>query len=291
LPPLIHIVDDDPKVRAAASHLLSSHGYSTEIYSDGAEFLAQASLDRGCILLDLSMPGMNGHEVQEELSRRGVGLPVVVMSGHGDLPGAVSAMKLGAVDFLQKPLHEKELLAALDRALDAFSRGEERRKARSEAVARLQRLSPRETQILQGLLAGLSNKAIARLLGLSPRTVEMHRANMMSDLGISSVPDAVRIAIDAELPPLTEASELPAPETKNRGAPAADAGGAAGLAGQLDEPLTAISNFARGIRDRIDQSPLREDPAIREAIIGVEKSAALAAEIAERIRQHALEER
>lgn len=207
MPSHIHIVDDDPQVRAATSYLLSSHGYSTEIYSDGAEFLRDARLERGCVLLDLRMPGMSGHEVQEELARRGTGMPVIVMSAHKDLPAAVRSMKLGAIDFLEKPPREADLLAAVDRALDAEERSSGRRKARVEAAARLQRLSPRELQILQGLLAGFSNKAIARHLGLSPRTVEMHRANMMNDLGTSNLSEALRLGFDAGLPPLEEGEQ------------------------------------------------------------------------------------
>jgi PAS domain S-box-containing protein len=199
---LVHIVDDDTQVRAATSYFLTSHGYQTEIYSGGRELLRDGKLNRGCILLDLRMPEMNGHEVQEELVRRGVELPVIVMSAHGDLTSAVKAMKLGAVDFLTKPPQEGELLAAIERAIGQFEQGRDLREARAKAAARIERLSPRETQILEGLLAGLSNKAMARQLGLSPRTIEMHRANMMDELGVASLPEAVRLAIDGGLQPL-----------------------------------------------------------------------------------------
>jgi PAS domain S-box-containing protein len=209
--PLVHIVDDDAQVRAATSYLLSSHGYSTETYSSGAEFLARAPLDRGCLLLDLRMPQMDAHEVQEELVRRGAPIPVVVMSGRGELGAAVEAMKLGAVDFLQKPPSEEELLSAVRRALALFSEGAERRNAQQDAAARLQRLSPRERQMLRGLLAGLSNKEIARRLDLSPRTIEMHRANMMEELGTSSLSEALRMAIDGGLPPLGDEEKAPEP--------------------------------------------------------------------------------
>jgi FixJ family two-component response regulator len=199
---LVHIVDDDAQLRAATSFLLARHGFATEIYSSGAEFLRQAKLGRGCILLDLAMPGMTGNEVQEELVRRGVMLPVIVMGGPGDLAAAARAMKLGAADLVEKPPPEEDLLNAIGRCLESERKGEDRRKAGLAASARLERLSPRERQILQGLLAGLSNKEIARRLHLSPRTVEMHRANMMEDLGIASLVDALRLAIDAELAPL-----------------------------------------------------------------------------------------
>jgi len=201
---VVHIIDDDALIRAATSFLLSSQGYVTEIYANGDEFLSEAKLSYGCILLDLKMPGKSGHQVQEELNRRGVTLPVIVISGSGNLAAAVEAMKLGAVDFLQKPVRDADLLATVERALDTFSKTEDKRKAKSAAVASLKLLSGRERQILQGLLGGLSNKEIARRLGLSPRTVEMHRASMMDDLKVSSLSDAVRIAIDAELAPLED---------------------------------------------------------------------------------------
>ena len=182
------------------SYLLSSHDFSTRLYASGAEFLRDAPLDAGCVLLDLRMPDLGGHEVQEELARRGATLPVIVMSGHGDLGAAVRAMKLGAVDFLQKPTGEAELVAAVDRALAGAQQGRGRRSAQAAAAAAVERLSRRERQVLQGLLSGLSNKAIARRLDLSPRTVEMHRANMMTTLGTAALPEALRIAIDAGLP-------------------------------------------------------------------------------------------
>ncbi len=215
--PLVHIVDDDAQVRAATNYLLSGHGFDTRTYSGGAEFLARAPLDRGVLLLDLRMPEMDGHQVQEELVRRGAPIPVVVMSGHGELGAAVEAMKLGAVDFLPKPPSEQHLLSAVRRALDLFSEGQEKRNAEQEANARLERLSRRERQMLQGLVAGLSNKEIARRLGLSPRTVEMHRANMMDELGTETLSEALRVAIDARLPPLGE--EEPGRAPPSPGAP------------------------------------------------------------------------
>lgn len=208
---VIHIVDDDPQVRAATSFLLAGQGYATQVYADGEEFLAQARLADGCILLDLHMTGRSGLTLLEELPRRGVTLPVIMISGRGEMRHAVQAMKLGAVDFLQKPYQESELIGAIERALDTAKKRRGRSEARTAALARLERLSPRERQILQGLLAGLSNKAIARKLDLSPRTVEMHRANMMADLGIASLPEAIRLAIDAELAPLDSDAAAPSP--------------------------------------------------------------------------------
>jgi two-component system sensor kinase FixL len=178
------------------------------------------------VLLDLRMGGRDGLDVLDQLSRSGSSLPVIMLSGHGDLPTAVQAMKLGAIDFLEKPYHERALVAAIERALDRAAESRNREQVKQAAAARLERLSPRERQILQGLLAGMTNKAIGRRLDVSPRTVEMHRANLMDDLGVGSLSEAVRLAIDAELTPLGgEAGDAPpaqvAPAAKAQGPRAA----------------------------------------------------------------------
>jgi two-component system response regulator FixJ len=195
--PRVHIVDDEALVRASVSYIFSNHGYSTEIYACGSEFLRDCKLRRGCILLDLRMPVMSGHEVLEELARRGNTLPVVVVSGCGDLPSVVRAMKLGAVDFIEKPQIDEKLIAAVDRALASAGSQGSRSNVTAAAAARLNRLSRRRREVLQGLLDGLSNKGIARRLCLSPRTVEMHRAAMRGTLGVASLSEAVQLAIDA----------------------------------------------------------------------------------------------
>ena len=200
--PVVHIVDDDPSVRASISFLLRSHDWSTEIYSSGEEFFRDARLGLGCLLLDVRMPGMDGFAVQAELIRRGIDLPVIFMSGHGDVPSAVKAVKLGAFDFLEKPFRDGVLMPAVQQACRASLGDQQRRAQRSEAVARLARLSTRETQILRGLLAGMTNKEIARRFEISPRTVEMHRANMMRDMNCDALSDVIRLAIEAELEPL-----------------------------------------------------------------------------------------
>lgn len=200
---LIHVVDDDELVRASISYMLSNHGYSTEIYSSGEEFFfGNYHLKGGCVLLDICMPGMGGHEVQEELARRGNSLPVVAMSVYGDLPAVVRAMKLGAIDFIEKPLSEQRLLGVVARALMPAGKGGVPRKATAPTGARLDRLTPREREILQGLLDGLSNKGIADRLGISSRTVEMHRTNMKCELGVTSLSQIVMFAIEAGLIPI-----------------------------------------------------------------------------------------
>lgn len=201
---IVHIVDDDHQVRASTSFLLRSLGYRAEIYSHGQEFLDEALLESGCVLLDLRMPNVSGFQVLEEMQRRSVTLPVIMLSGHGDIPIAVQAMKLGAKEFLEKPYEESALIDAVERALSGNDSSQLRNDERRAAAEGLQTLSLRERQVLQALLSGLSNKAIARRLDLSPRTVEMHRATMMSKLRIASLAEAVRIAIDAGLEPLSD---------------------------------------------------------------------------------------
>ena len=206
---IIHIVDDDASVRGATSFLLSSHGYSPRIYESGTEFLQQANLDEGCALLDLHMADMSGLDVLEALREADTGLPVIMLTGHGDVATAVQALKLGAADFIQKPYDECDLVAAIERAFASGSRDSGRHEAKRAALQRLERLSPRETQVLRGLLCGMTNKEMARLLELSPRTVEMHRSTMMADLGVDAAADAIRIAIAAELAPLDESRAGP----------------------------------------------------------------------------------
>lgn len=194
--PRVHIIDDDELVRARMSYLFFNHGYSTEIYAGGSEFFCDANVKRGCILLDIYMPEMDGHEVQEELSRLGNTLPVVVMSAYRDIPSVVRAMRLGAVDFIEKPSSDGDLLDTVDRALASFEKSGARQDATVAAAARLERLSKRQREILQGLLDGLPNKGIADRLGLSPRTVEMHRAKLKVELGITSLSATLQLAID-----------------------------------------------------------------------------------------------
>jgi PAS domain S-box-containing protein len=207
----VHIVDDDPAVRAAVSYLLSSHGYSTQIYASGSELLRDRRGLSGCLLLDLRMGDMDGLQVLEEMARRGSQLPAIAMSGESDLPAAVRALKLGAVDFLQKPCDPDELVVAIERVRAVVDKRDQRNSARAAAAARLRILSPRERQILRGLIAGMSNKEIARRLDLSPRTVEMHRSNLLKDIGVRSTSAAIRLAIEAELTPLESPEDGVAP--------------------------------------------------------------------------------
>jgi two-component system response regulator FixJ len=196
----VHLVDDDEAIRRSASFMLRTSGYVVKTYVSGVELLKGAKeLARGCILLDVRMPGMDGIDVQRALKDKGVLLPVIVMTGHGDVNVAVQAMKAGAVDFIEKPFEKAVLLSALN---EGFARLDQtgRSKARAdEARVRLEALTPREQDVLQGLVRGHPNKTIAYDLGISPRTVEIHRANLMTKLDVASLSDALRIAFAAGL--------------------------------------------------------------------------------------------
>jgi two-component system response regulator FixJ len=196
----VYLVDDDEGVRRSASFMLRTSGYLVKTFPSGVDFLAVAKeVPPGCILLDIRMPEMDGLEVQKALRDQGVLLPVIVLTGHGDVSLSVQAMKGGAIDFIEKPFEKAALVSALE---EGFARIEEtgRRHARAEeARVRLQALTPREQDVLQGLVRGHPNKTIAYDLGISPRTVEIHRANLMSKLQVPSLSDALRIAFAAGL--------------------------------------------------------------------------------------------
>jgi two-component system, LuxR family, response regulator FixJ len=195
---LVYLVDDDDAIRRSASFMLKTSGYKVETYVSGAAFLKEARhAEAGCVLLDVRMPDMDGLAVQKELRSRGIDLPVIIMTGHGDVSVAVEAMKAGAVDFIEKPFEKAVLLAALD---DGFGRIElsGRRAERAKlAGIRLEALTPRERDVLRGLVDGLPNKTIGYDLGISPRTVEIHRAHLMTKLGVRSLSEALRIAFAA----------------------------------------------------------------------------------------------
>jgi two-component system, LuxR family, response regulator FixJ len=192
---LVHIVDDDPAIRRSVGFILKTSGHRVEAYESGAELLKKSGgLDEGCILLDIRMPGMDGLEVQQALQDQGVNLPVIIMTGHGDVTLAVKAMKAGAVDFIEKPFAKEALLASLDQGFGRLSRKEATDDRKRDAEIRLQALTPRERDVLNGLAQGLPNKTIAYDLGISPRTVEIHRANLMTKLSVRSLSEALRIA-------------------------------------------------------------------------------------------------
>ncbi|MBH1999512.1 MAG: response regulator [Sphingomonadaceae bacterium] len=194
----IYVVDDDEAIRRSLSFLLRTSGFAVELFEGGLSFLkAAGALAPGCVLLDVRMPDMDGLEVQRELRARGVMLPVVIMTGHGDVDMAVAAMKAGASDFIEKPFEKAALLACIEaaRAQSVAARGASAQA--QEAQARLNILTDRERDVLNGLIEGLPNKTIAFDLGISPRTVEIHRANLMQKLEVRSLAEALRIAFHA----------------------------------------------------------------------------------------------
>jgi len=196
---LVHLVDDDPSVRRSVSFVLKTSGYRVEAYESGDELLKAAKdLIDGCILLDIRMAGRDGLETQEALRKLGVALPIIIMTGHGDISLAVRAMKAGAVDFIEKPFDTDVLLSALSDGFNRLSSKAATGERKRDAEVRLKALTPREQDVLEGLAQGLPNKTIAYDLGISPRTVEIHRANLMTKLGVRSLSEALRIAFAAQ---------------------------------------------------------------------------------------------
>lgn len=196
---LIHLVDDDEAVRRSAGFMLKTSGFRVQAYESGDALMKAASrLEPGCILLDIRMPGMDGLQVQQALKDSGVTLPVVILTGHGDVTLAVEAMKAGAVDFIEKPFEKAVLLGAIEQAFHVIDRSRAVSERATDAKVRLQALTARERDVLDGLVKGLPNKTIAYDLGISPRTVEIHRANLMTKLEVKSLSEALRIAFAAQ---------------------------------------------------------------------------------------------
>ena len=193
----VFIVDDDPAVRDALSLLLGIQDYRVAVFGDAESFLkAYKSEWRGCLVLDIRMPGMDGLTLQKHLAQLGSELPVIIMTGHGDVASAREAFRAFAVDFLEKPLDHRKLLAAI---ADAFSRQRTRVVAemnRSEVERLLARLTPREQEVMVRVVAGQHNRDIAAELGISARTVEVHKARMMDKLGVNNVADLVRLNLE-----------------------------------------------------------------------------------------------
>ena len=193
---LVHIVDDDAEVRNSVAFLLRSAGMDVRTYDSGAALLdALPTLAGGCVITDVRMPGMNGLELQRRLKAAGATMPVIVITGHGDVPLAVEALKDGAVDFIEKPFKQEMLVSAVQAALQRSQRQTDEAGQKAGISARLASLTPREQQILEGIVAGKANKVMARDLGISPRTVEVYRANVMAKMAAGSVSELVRMVL------------------------------------------------------------------------------------------------
>ncbi len=193
---IVHIVDDDPAARESLCFLLQVAGFEVAAYDSAEAFLQGADLDRpGCAVVDVRMPGMNGLALQQELGRRGQHPPVVLITGHGDVAMAVSALKAGAVDFIEKPFDDEALLAAVGEAIDRAGRLERERAVAHHLNERVRRLTDREHDVMDLVVEGLANKAIAARLGISIRTVEIHRARVMEKMEAGSLSELVRMAL------------------------------------------------------------------------------------------------
>lgn len=194
--PVVHVIDDDSAVRQSLAFLLSTAGYAVRVHESAITFLsALPAIQDGCVVTDIRMPGMDGLELQRQLQARKASLPVIVMTGHGDVALAVQAMKAGAVDFIEKPFDDDVLLAAIRAALARHRQDAERAALIADVDRRMNSLSHRERDVLLGLVAGKPNKVIAHDLGISARTVEVYRANVMTKMHADSLSDLVRMAI------------------------------------------------------------------------------------------------
>jgi two-component system response regulator FixJ len=193
---LVHVIDDDDAVRQSLAFLLRTARMEVHTYESARAFLAALpKIESGCIITDVRMPEMSGVDLLRQLNELKVALPVIVITGHGDVQLAVEAMKIGAMDFIEKPFDDDVLLAAVRSALDRSEKDAERQAERADHLERFAALSNREREVLQGLVAGKPNKIIAFDLGISPRTVEIYRANVMTKMKADSLSDLVRMAL------------------------------------------------------------------------------------------------
>lgn len=196
--PLVHVIDDDEAMRDSIAFLLTAARLPVRTYESAVAFLSSWKPDvAGCVITDVRMPEVDGIELLRRLRAQGNNLPVIVITGHGEVPLAVEAMKIGAIDFFEKPFDDEALLAAVRTALNRQRDDEERQAEKAELAERFATLSARERQVLVGLVKGQPNKTIAFDLGISPRTVEIYRANVMTKVKASSLSELVRMAIMA----------------------------------------------------------------------------------------------
>ena len=197
--PVIHVVDDDEAIRDSLVWLLDGERYSVRTYATGEDFFARHELlSPACVILDIRMPGMSGIEVHEQLTRNAVRTPVVFVTGHGDVPMAVEAIKRGAFDFIEKPFNEQKLTSIIERALELDAQNAGHVAAQSEVAARLAKLSPREREVLDLVIKGKMNKTIADVMNISIKTVEAHRSKVMEKMCARSLAELVQAVLKAE---------------------------------------------------------------------------------------------
>ena len=196
----VYVIDDDAAMRDSLDFLLDSAGFNVTLFETAQQFLdALPALAFGCVISDVRMPGIDGIELLKRLRTLNSRFPIVVMTGHGDVPLAVEAMKLGAMDFLEKPFEDERLIAMIEAALRVAEPAAKSDAVAQDIAARVASLSPRERQVMDGLVAGLSNKLIAREYDISPRTIEVYRANVMTKMQAGSLSELVRLAMRAGL--------------------------------------------------------------------------------------------
>ena len=196
--PVVHVIDGDEAMRESLAFLLGAVGMEVRTYESALGFLDVApNAEAGCVITDVRMPGLSGVDLLRRLRELKLGIPVIVITGHGDVPLAVEAMKIGALDFLEKPFDDEVLLASVRSALNQLNQDQKRQAERNEIERRLAALSNRERDVLEGLVSGHANKQIAYDLGISPRTIEIYRANLMTKMQAASLSDLVRMALIA----------------------------------------------------------------------------------------------
>jgi two-component system, LuxR family, response regulator FixJ len=193
----VYVIDDDGAMRDSLDFLLGAADFDVTLFESAQHFLDALPSDFGCVVSDVRMPGIDGIELLQRLKANRSMLPVLIMTGHGDVPLAVEAMKLGAVDFLEKPFEDDRLIGMIDVVLKQAESGARSVAATLDIAARIASLSPREHQVMGGLVAGLSNKLIAREYDISPRTIEVYRANVMTKMQVGSLSELVRLAMRA----------------------------------------------------------------------------------------------
>ncbi|MBW7972578.1 response regulator FixJ [Bradyrhizobium sp. BR 10289] len=194
----VYVIDDDGAMRDSLNFLLDSSGFGVTLFDDAQAFLdALPGLSFGCVVSDVRMPGIDGIELLKRMKAQQSSFPILIMTGHGDVPLAVEAMKLGAVDFLEKPFEDDRLTSMIETAIRQAEPAAKSEAISQDVAARVASLSPRERQVMEGLIAGLSNKLIAREYDISPRTIEVYRANVMTKMQANSLSELVRLAMRA----------------------------------------------------------------------------------------------